>query len=73
MLLKVTLNPFEGLKDISFKEIPDDLWAELRNQLGGQSVRDLKDFERSLLEYGNNLLELKESELITGEFAGPLT
>ena len=65
-------NPFEGLKDISFKEIPDDLWAELRNQLGGQSVRDLKDFERSLLEYGNNLLELKESELITGEFAGPL-
>ena len=65
-------NPSEGLKDISFEEIPDDLWAELRNQLGGQSVRDLKDFERSLKEYGNNLMELKESELITGEFAGPL-
>tara|TARA_B110000858_G_scaffold196998_1_gene257265 strand:+ start:2513 stop:6259 length:3747 start_codon:yes stop_codon:yes gene_type:complete len=64
-------DPSEGLKNFSWEEIPDDLWQELRNQVGGQSVRDLKDFERSLLEYGNNLIEFKESQLVTGEFAGP--
>ena len=69
---KANSDLYEGLKDISWEEIPDDLWGELRNQLGGQSIRDLKDFERSLFEYGNNLIEFKESQLVTGEFAGPL-
>ena len=42
-----------------FSEIPDDLWLELGIQLGGQSIRDLNDFERSLYEYGKALVELK--------------
>ena len=61
----------KGLKDFSWDEVPEDLWQELRNQLGGQSVRDLKDFERHLLEYGLALVEVKESQLITGEWVGP--
>jgi hypothetical protein len=60
----------KGLKGFSWDEVPDDLWEELRNQLGGQSVRDLKDFERNLFEYGNALLEVKESKLITGDWVG---
>ena len=69
---KANPDPSEGFKNFSWEEIPDDLWQELRNQVGGQSVRDLKDFERSLIEYGNNLIEFKESQLVTGKFAGPL-
>lgn len=60
-----------NLTDLDYKEIPDELWAELAIQLGGQSVRDLTDFQRSLYEYGAALMEVKESQLITGEFAGP--
>lgn len=59
-----------GLKGFSWDEIPSDLWQELRNQLGGQSVRDLKDFERHVVEYGEALLEVKESQLVTGEWVG---
>ena len=61
----------KGLKDFSWDEVPDDLWEELRNQLGGQSVRDLKDFERNLFEYANALIEVKESQLVTGDWVGP--
>ena len=61
----------KGLKDFSWDEVPDDLWEELRNQLGGQSVRDLKDFERNLFEYANALVEVKESQLVTGDWVGP--
>jgi len=57
-------------KDWKFSEIPSDLWTELGVQLGGQSIRDLTDFERSLYEYGAALVEIKESELVTGEYAG---
>ena len=60
----------KGLKDFSWDEVPDDLWEELRNQLGGQSVRDLKDFERNLFEYAQALLEVKESKLVTGDWVG---
>ena len=61
----------KGLKDFSWDEVPEDLWEELRNQLGGQSVRDLKDFERNLFEYANALIEVKESQLVTGDWVGP--
>ena len=38
-------------------KVPKDLWLELGRQLGGQSVRDLKDFDKSVWTYFNNLLE----------------
>ena len=60
----------KGLEGFSWDEVPDDLWQELRNQLGGQSVRDLKDFERNLFDYGLALLEVKESNLVTGDWVG---
>ena len=57
-------------EDWKFSEVPNDLWIELGTQLGGQSVRDLTDFERSLYEYGTALMEIKESQTVTAEFAG---
>jgi len=57
-------------QDWKFSEIPSDLWTELGIQLGGQSIRDLTDFERSFYEYVSALGEIKESQLVTGEFAG---
>lgn len=38
-------------------KVPTDLVVELGRQLGGQSVRDLKDFDRSVWTYFSNLYE----------------
>jgi len=46
-------NPFK----LKWSEVPDDLKYTLAMQLGGQSVRDLKDFEKNLWEFGTNLSE----------------
>jgi len=46
-------NPFK----LKYSQVPDDLKFTLAMQLGGQSVRDLKDFEKNLWEYGTNLGE----------------
>lgn len=63
----------KGSQDVSkwdFSEVPADLFTELGLQLGGQAVRDLTDFEQSLAEYGQNILDMKESQIVSGEFVG---
>ena len=45
------------LTDFNPDKVPKDLWLELGRQLGGQSVRDLKDFDKSVWTYFSNLLE----------------
>lgn len=47
--------------DFNPDKVPTDLWVELGRQLGGQSVRDLKDFDRSLWIYLSNLWEASTS------------
>ena len=43
--------------DFNLDKVPTDLLVELGRQLGGQSVRDLKDFDRSVWTYFSNLWE----------------
>ena len=40
-----------------WSEVPDDLYKEMGMQLGGQSVRDLKDFEKSLWQWWESVGE----------------
>lgn len=61
----------DDFKSFDPSQVPEELWSELGRQLGGQAIRDLKDFDRSLLEYGKALFEIRESKTVTGEFAGP--
>lgn len=67
-----------NLKDFSWSEIPEDLLKELGNQLGGQAIRDLTDFEKSLSEYGQAIIEAasdssKEGKVLnlTNKILGP--
>ena len=50
-------NVTDLVTDFNPDKVPTDLVLELGRQLGGQSVRDLKDFDRSLWTYFNNLWE----------------
>ena len=59
------MNPFKW----KYSEVPDDLKYTLAMQLGGQSVRDLKDFERSLWEYGTNLSKAFDGDKSAGQKA----
>ena len=43
-------------RDFKLEEVPSDLWDELLSQLGGQSVRDVTDLDRSLKEYVTNFI-----------------
>ena len=45
-----------------WSETPEDLWVELRQQLGGQSVRDLKDFEKNLWQYFTSVGEAAQGD-----------
>jgi len=45
------------IADFNRDKVPTDLIVELGRQLGGQSLRDLKDFEGGLWTYFNNLYE----------------
>jgi len=47
-------------RDFKLEEVPSDLWDELLSQLGGQSVRDVTDLDRSLKEYAMNLNEARK-------------
>tara|TARA_R110002126_G_scaffold195659_1_gene343437 strand:+ start:2374 stop:6270 length:3897 start_codon:yes stop_codon:yes gene_type:complete len=53
--LPISADKFLFLKGFKWDQVPPDLLRELRMQLGGQSLRDLTDFEKSLAEYGINI------------------
>ena len=43
--------------DFDRSKVSSDLYTELAKQLGGQSLRDLKDFEKSLWQVGQEVLD----------------
>tara|TARA_R110000796_G_C14566250_1_gene435352 strand:- start:55 stop:3861 length:3807 start_codon:yes stop_codon:yes gene_type:complete len=60
-------------KGFKWEEVPADLLRELRMQLGGQSLRDLTDFEKSLAEYGNNIAAASQGNESAIELVSNLT
>jgi len=65
------LGDSSDITDFKYSEVPADLLAELAKQLGGQVVRDLKGFDRSIKEWGTELLESKTVPEGLVNFFGP--
>lgn len=53
--------------DADFGEIPEDLWGELGNQLGGQAIRNVKDVDKAFFEWLTNLSDFGESRTLPSE------
>tara|TARA_R110000803_G_C11986931_1_gene321455 strand:+ start:1596 stop:5192 length:3597 start_codon:yes stop_codon:yes gene_type:complete len=67
------LGDSNDIRDFKYSEVPGDLFQTLFDQVGGQSVRDVDAFGRSLKEWGTEMIESETvPEALFNFFAPPL-
>ena len=65
------LGESNDIKDFKYSEVPEDLLEVLADQVGGQSVRDVDGFTRTLKAWGQEVIDSQSIPEALGDFFGP--
>ena len=65
------LRDSNDIRDFKYSEVPGDLLEVLADQVGGQSVRDVDGFTRTLKAWGQEIIDSQSIPEALGDFVGP--
>jgi len=65
------LGDSDDIRDFKYSEVPEDLLEVLADQVGGQSVRDVDGFTRTLKAWGQEIIDSQSIPEALGDFVGP--
>lgn len=65
------LGDSNDIRDFKYSEVPEDLLEVLADQVGGQSVRDVDGFTRTLKAWGQEIIDSQSIPEALADFVGP--
>ena len=65
------LGDSNDIRDFKYSEVPEDLLEVLADQVGGQSVRDVDGFTRTLKAWGQEVIDSQSIPEALADFVGP--
>ncbi len=65
------LGDSNDIRDFKYSEVPGDLLEVLADQVGGQSVRDVDGFTRTLKAWGQEVIDSQSIPEALADFVGP--
>ena len=65
------LGDSNNIRDFKYSEVPGDLLEVLADQVGGQSVRDVDGFTRTLKAWGQEVIDSQSIPEALADFVGP--